>query len=955
MEILEMSDVSSQEAEDSQQKEDLSLCKICSKTMSLNSARITEKRNVFKTARCCKQYGPVHIACAVKFCSFIDKDYQYDNHTYETDDTMPLYCNKCEQRCFFCNKQHTMGHPHVKLHVCPQCKKHWCYFYSQCKRADMSDICEVCLEENNKKDAATEDATSSLSRINKTIESNSPITSNCDPIIAKQLFQKATTIRELSFTLDNESDNESDLKIFEQGLFDNFTHLHPTEDNLFSPNVATQSPVNGLFISFNSIMNLFSDDKNIIVTDELIKMIVDLLNFFKEYSTTPNESTAKPIGTIIFQPKRKKDVLSELMLLITEDESNEGDHSLSLMYIFDCVWNIAKTGENKWCFEPEKKDLERNNKVWRRLFLNMKNKSYDIDEVWKLYETKLPHSSDQTHKDVRDLVNFAAPNVMEEFGDHIGQQTLTACTNTKTCKLNRNKVFLNGNHVDVFDHLRSFALSTILNSGQLKFESNFDENAVPKAQWKKGNVRASSYSQKLDLNRAQVVVNHIDHCMLKFTSYFMIGPSKIDSRDGKDKEDELHGDDVRNDKECKVIALAIVEKNVVMNSEDDIRPVIHYIMVDPEFRYKGVGSAFLKMMMNHKQYHDSKVMAVSLLHSQYRSVIGIEVNDPFFTKFQFLPNKRKKGYKMGDNDVERIVLKGSSVLCTEHTNIMSVQPSLKNYETDYGYYEIENTRKFSICVNPHDNCLYGKSAHYRWDKIDSEDQEAIPNTRIAMARKKIGHEVMLSSSGSRPKTKEDTGSSFKRSHASIPESMVRIEPKLKQSTYQNQHGCVWLSASMLLNSVNSELGMKMAKCYEEDKDKEQYEWLDLFPNKVRSGNRITIQRGSLVQKMQELRCGYHVHKIKRSNNRQSLCDHLIKERNDGLFVVILEDTDGIQQHAVGIDVGNKIIYDCMEDHTLALTVENLSTCCGNDAVFRNMKLGCELKQTNKRPKTIKHK
>ena len=347
-------------------------------------------------------------------------------------------------------------------------------------------------------------------------------------------------------------------------------------------------------------------------------------------------------------------------------------------------------------------------------------------------------------------------------------------------------------------------------------------------------------------------------------------------------------------------------------------------------------------------------MAVTHLAMPYRSIIRNDVNDVFFTKFKFQANRRKKGYKRGDNDVQNIVLKDSEVRCTDHCNIISVKCNLKNYKTDYGYYEIDNTRKFSICVNPHDNCLYGKSAHYRWDKIDSDNEKEIPDKRISMARKHVGCEVLLSASGF-CKPQETTCSSLKRSYASIPESMLPIELMFKQSTYLNQNGCVWLSASMLVNSVNSEVGMKMAQCYEEDKDKMQYEWLDIYPNQVRYDNMMTIERGSLFQRMQQLRCGYQVQKIKGRNNRQSLCDFLLKEKKEGLFVVVLEDTDGIQHHAVGIDMGNKLIYDCMEDEALSFTKDNLSICCGRDAVFRSMKVGCELKQIVKREKKIKNK
>ena len=164
-----------------------------------------------------------------------------------------------------------------------------------------------------KKKPATQETTSSSPPIHKDIESKSPITANSDPTIAEKLLKIEPNIRELNFG----QEYEPSLTIWKQNMVDNFTHLHPTEDNLFSPNVATKAPVNGLFISFNSIMNLFSNEKKITITDKLIKLIVDLLHFFKEYSATPNDCTAKQPAKIIFKPKRNKDLLSKLMLLIT--------------------------------------------------------------------------------------------------------------------------------------------------------------------------------------------------------------------------------------------------------------------------------------------------------------------------------------------------------------------------------------------------------------------------------------------------------------------------------------------------------------------------------------------------------------------------------------------------------------------------------------------------------------
>ena len=154
-------------------------------------------------------------------------------------------------------------------------------------------------------------------------------------------------------------------------------------------------------------------------------------------------------------------------------------------------------------------------------------------------------------------------------------------------------------------------------------------------------------------------------------------------------------------------------------------------MVHEDFRQQHVGTAMLKMIMNHKEYHDCKVMLVTYLNHIYKSVVPNEIFAPFYSKFKFEGNKIQSKYfkyKKGDNDVDNLVLKGSEVECTDHSNIMSAKCHLADYDKAYGYYEIDNDRKYSICVNPHDNCLYGKSAHYRWDKIDTDDEIYIPAT-----------------------------------------------------------------------------------------------------------------------------------------------------------------------------------------------------------------------------------
>ena len=39
-------------------------CRVCSKQLSLNSARHVYKHNIFKTTKCCKEHSVLHIKCA---------------------------------------------------------------------------------------------------------------------------------------------------------------------------------------------------------------------------------------------------------------------------------------------------------------------------------------------------------------------------------------------------------------------------------------------------------------------------------------------------------------------------------------------------------------------------------------------------------------------------------------------------------------------------------------------------------------------------------------------------------------------------------------------------------------------------------------------------------------------------------------------------------------------------
>ena len=89
---------------------------------------------------------------------------------------------------------------------------------------------------------------------------------------------------------------------------------------------------------------------------------------------------------------------------------------------------------------------------------------------------------------------------------------------------------------------------------------------------------------------------------------------------------------------------------------------------------------------------------------------------------------------------------------------------------------------------------------------------------------------------------------------------------------------------------------------------------------------------------------YDIYKVKLFKDYKSdnSTDLILNERNTGLILVILEDNGGTSSHTVGIDVRKWLILICMEEKAFVSNKDNLSICCGDNAVFRCIKFAAEL-------------
>ena len=222
-------------------KHSLNQCRVCSKTLSLNSTRQGKKYNISKMTSCYKIFSCLHIKCDRKFALVMDASYKFDALTYKSDDNSTLYCFLCEKNCFYYDKKYTLNvsTEEITTDVCSQCNK-WCYYYNKCNTDSIETVCTDCIED------AKDDAT-----IDKDLlpPSLSPITILCD----KERFDICSKILEL---IAFEYNSPYTVEQWKSYIVQSFTHLHPDNHNIFSPNTINKQPADGMLLYSYSLLHL---------------------------------------------------------------------------------------------------------------------------------------------------------------------------------------------------------------------------------------------------------------------------------------------------------------------------------------------------------------------------------------------------------------------------------------------------------------------------------------------------------------------------------------------------------------------------------------------------------------------------------------------------------------------------------------------------------------------------
>ena len=140
-----------------------------------------------------------------------------------------------------------------------------------------------------------------------------------------------------------------------------------------------------------------------------------------------------------------------------------------------------------------------------------------------------------------------------------------------------------------------------------------------------------------------------------------------------------------------------------------------------------------------------------------------------------------------------------------------------------------------------------------------------------------------------------------------------IPKEFLQKSYPTDNNCVWLSAALVINTIDPHDAQKMLLLL--NRSPRSYEWLPIFRRK--DGESLASLIGT-----RDVDIGYIVSKV--SIQRDKLVEYILHECQCGIFVCVLKTTDGECSHAIGLDMLNRKIYDCMEITELILLEENLS-------------------------------
>ena len=238
--------------------------------------------------------------------------------------------------------------------------------------------------------------------------------------------------------------------------------------------------------------------------------------------------------------------------------------------------------------------------------------------------------------------------------------------------------------------------------------------------------------------------------------------------------------------------------------------------------------------------------------------------------------------------------------------------------------------KFSLTCDK-EKVLYPENPHYGWQLCTEAQTLNFPTDRILFARDFIGKEVVLNSGGSRNKT---LATSDEIRDDTIVSEPIPIEYSQENGSCQNS--CVWLSACLVVRSVDVDLATILLAKYTENPSK--FEWLRIFSKKSNNDSLYKYFQWTTECKLCVCRVS-----IPEEFRSMEMTQYILYVKKKGMIVAMLNDKGGNKFHTIGINFEKQFIYDCQEKFVLKFTLDNFSVCCGPSMIFDKIYLVAELK------------
>lgn len=197
-------------------------------------------------------------------------------------------------------------------------------------------------------------------------------------------------------------------------------------------------------------------------------------------------------------------------------------------------------------------------------------------------------------------------------------------------------------------------------------------------------------------------------------------------------------------------------------------------------------------------------------------------------KKQAKPPKKRTLDKIFVDDVDDLIFTGSTTMFTHSASIRVNN----NYETKCAVYECDNLTKYKIAMNTKDSVLYVFSSQYGWQICDQHCLRQLPLTKVSLARKHPGKEIIIN--------KEIGHRDCQFNEISIFDSMETesVPERYCQHQLVVENSCVWLAACLVLRSVDNDVAEIMLQYYVDDPPK--FEWLFFIGKRLITPNHYMI-------------------------------------------------------------------------------------------------------------------